>query len=495
MPEAAAGAPSAGTNLTPFFIGIAAFVILALIGGAIGLVMLLRGGEQAPEQPPVAEPAQTITPEPEPQPPPEPDPPGESEQPTRPDPEPSDTPPAFTGDASEVEVMHALAPGFDEEAAMQELVAAFEAQTGIRVTLTGEEFDLEDRLRLRVDTGDAPDVALFPNPDLLIELAAQGDLVALDRMVDVDALRAAMPEGLIETSTVDGTAYGLPIDLNIKSLVWYEPQAFAAGGYQPPDTYEELLALSAQMVADGMTPWCIHVESADATGWLLTDWIEDLVLRLHGGEVYHAWATGEVPFDSPEIRSTIEGYLDPVLFTDGFVAGGSVSITRDSFMTAPTDLVDGRCLMHRQAAFLQGFFPPGTAIGQDVDVFALPPIAASDQGPSLLVAGTTAAALTANPAAAEFLTFLTGPEAGQLLSSAPSFVSPFRDFDVNLYSDPLQQRMGTILAAAQAARFDASDMMPRQVGAGAFWQEVSAYADRGGEDLDAMLRNIDAAWP
>ena len=42
---------------------------------------------------------------------------------------------------------------------------------------------------------------------------------------------------------------------------------------------EELIALSDQMVADGNTPWCIGVESGNATGWTATDWMEDIMLR------------------------------------------------------------------------------------------------------------------------------------------------------------------------------------------------------------------------
>jgi len=51
------------------------------------------------------------------------------------------------------------------------------------------------------------------------------------------------------------------------------------------------------------------------------------------------------------------------------------------------------------------------------------------------------------------------------------------------------------VAAADFARFDASDMMPGAVGAGSFWTEAVNYIQRGGEDLDTMLSNIDASWP
>ena len=54
---------------------------------------------------------------------------------------------------------------------------------------------------------------------------------------------------------------------------------FDAAGYEIPETWDDLLALSDQIVADGGIPWCIGIESATATGWPATDWIEDIMLR------------------------------------------------------------------------------------------------------------------------------------------------------------------------------------------------------------------------
>jgi len=39
---------------------------------------------------------------------------------------------------------------------------------------------------------------------------------------------------------------------NVKSLVWYSPDNFEDNGYEVPTTMEDLIALSDQMVADGI---------------------------------------------------------------------------------------------------------------------------------------------------------------------------------------------------------------------------------------------------
>ena len=48
--------------------------------------------------------------------------------------------------------------------------------------------------------------------------------------------------------------------------------------------------------------------------------------------------------------------------------------------------------------------------------------------------------------------------------------------------------------AADPVRFDASDLMPGEVGAGAFWKEGTNYVN-GTEAVDEFLKNVQAAWP
>ena len=65
----------------------------------------------------------------------------------------------------------------------------------------------------------------------------------------------------------DGNHYGIPWFPNFKSIVFYHEPTFTENGYEVPETYEDLVALSQQIVDDGMTPWCFGWEAADATGW------------------------------------------------------------------------------------------------------------------------------------------------------------------------------------------------------------------------------------
>ena len=93
--------------------------------------------------------------------------------------------------------------------------------------------------------------------------------------------------------------------LNLKSLVWYVPENFEDAGYEVPETMEELLALSEQMVADGETPWCIGLGCwrCGPAGPRPTG-VEDIMLRTQPPEVYDAWVSNEMPFNDPRVIKT-----------------------------------------------------------------------------------------------------------------------------------------------------------------------------------------------
>ena len=113
------------------------------------------------------------------------------------------------------------------------------------------------------------------------------------------------------------------------------------------------------MAADGgAKPLCVGIESGQATGWTYTDWVEDMVLRLHGADVYDQWISNELPFDDPKIQEAMQAPVDLWTEDNVFAAGGSIAAT--SFADNGQPLVDGQCYMHRQANFFAGLFPEGT---------------------------------------------------------------------------------------------------------------------------------------
>jgi alpha-glucoside transport system substrate-binding protein len=286
---------------------------------------------------------------------------------------------------------------------------------------------------------------------------------------------------------------GIWYNAYLKSLVWYPKQAFEAKGYEVPTTWEELIALSDQIVADGGVPWCIGIESEDATGWVGTDWIEDILLRTAPPETYDAWVRHDLLFDSPEIRRAFE-IMGQIWLNDAYVYGGTANILTEDFFDSPLHLFDDPpgCYLHRQATFALTFFPADARFGRDYDFFYLPPID-PEFGKPVLGAGTVLAMVNDRPEVREVMRYLTTAELTQALVKHGGFLTPHRETPIEWFPSTRDLRFFQILLGADTYRFDGSDLMPEQVGLGSFYRGITDWIK--GADLDRVLKEIDNSWP
>ncbi|MEM9746570.1 MAG: ABC transporter substrate-binding protein [Actinomycetota bacterium] len=238
-------------------------------------------------------------------------------------------------------------------------MAPFTEATGIEVEIAGDQ-GFAEQIGVQVDGGSAPDIAIFPQPGRVVDFARSCDLVPLaDNVADVVQENFG---GFADLGVVDGVLVGVPNKTDVKSLMWYSPTAFDEKGYSIPTTHDELVALMDQAVADGVTPLCIGIGSDASTGWPGTDWTEDYMLRLKGPDFYDQWVNNEVAFDDPEVIEVGEFWFD-IWSNPDYVFGGLQNVGATSFRDQGQPLVDGECLLHRQANFFANFFPEGVQVG------------------------------------------------------------------------------------------------------------------------------------
>ncbi|HEX9987109.1 MAG TPA: ABC transporter substrate-binding protein [Chloroflexia bacterium] len=375
---------------------------------------------------------------------------------------------------------------FDQE------FAPFEERTGIDVVYEGNK-DFETLILVRVEGNNAPDIAQFAQPGLLADFVRKGKVIDLNTFMEPGYLEKQYSKTFLDLATVDGKMAGLWHNNDVKSLVWYPKDDFDAKGYKVPTTWDEMLALSDKIVADGGTPWCIGIESAGATGWVGTDWVEDIMLRTTTPENYDKWTRGELKFNSPEVKNAFQKMAD-IWLKEGYVYGGTPSILTTAFGDSPTPMFDNppKCWLHRQASFITNFFPKDAVVGKDIAYFYLPPID-PQYGKPVLGSGSISAMFNDRPEVQEVMKFLATGESMKVEAQAGVGVAPQKDADPSWYPNEATRGFGTILQEATTFRFDGSDLMPGAVGAGSFWKGIVDYV--GGADLDTVLNTIDASWP
>ena len=92
-----------------------------------------------------------------------------------------------------------------------------------------------------------------------------------------------------------------------------------------------------------------------ASGWPGTDWIEDIVLRQAGPDVYDSWVAGTVKWTAPEIKSAFEAFgevVDELLRRRRLPSNGTnFGDGGNPLFTDPPG-----CLFHHQASFITDFF-------------------------------------------------------------------------------------------------------------------------------------------
>lgn len=384
----------------------------------------------------------------------------------------------------------------DEDAArFEKSMIPFEEATGIDVVYEGSG-DFETLITVRSEGGDAPDIAAFPQPGLVTDLVKGGYVYDVAEWLGMDYLKGQYNDAWLDLAEIGGIQAGVWYRASIKSLVWYNKPAFEKEGYQIPETWDELMALSREMADDGYTPWAVGIESSGATGWVATDWLEDIMLRIHPPEVYDAWVKGEIKFDSPEFREALD-YLADVWFEKGFVLGGREGIVLTPFGDAITPLtVDPpAALMHRQANFIMGFMPEkGAEVGPQLGFFYFPPINEA-QGRPVLGAGDLLGPMQDRPEVRAAMRFLAQGVSTKAWLQSGGFVSPHKDTPLSWYPTDVDRGIAEILQKATTFRFDASDLMPGAVGAGTFWTGMTDYVNDPDADLDKILRSIDQSWP
>lgn len=380
--------------------------------------------------------------------------------------------------------------GGDELAAFQEAVFPFTEETGIGMAFEGTR-DLAAVLTTRVEAGNPPDLAILPNPGQMHELAAQGVLVDISTFMDMDQLKSDYAQSWVDLASHEGTLYGIFYKVANKSLIWYNPKAFQAAGYEVPATWDELIALSDQIVADGKAPWAIGLESGAASGWPATDWIEDIMLRTAGPEVYDQWVAHEIPWTDPAVKKAWE-IFGQIVGNEDYQYGGSTGTLATSFGDAPAPLFDNPpgAYLHRQASFIIGFFPEGLVAGEDYDFFPFPPID-PQYGTPVLGGADLIVMFNDTPQARALMEYLAGPQPQEIWAAKGGFISPNKRVSLDAYPDELTRKMAKMVVEAEIFRFDASDLMPAAVGAGSFWTGTLDYV--GGKDLDAILQEIEAS--
>jgi len=395
-----------------------------------------------------------------------------------------------------VTIMGAFGGG--EEELFNASLAPFEEESGIDVQYVSDQ-DFTTNILIRVDSGDPPDVGLFPQPGGVMQMAADGKVVPIDSYLDYDALQSSLVTGFLDSARYEGRVYAAPMRMAVKSIVWYPKKAYEEGGWSTePANLGELSEVADQIASDtGAAPWCIGWESAQATGWVGTDWVEEYMLRLHGPDVYDDWIFHRIPFNDERVVAAIEAYGE-LANKEGNVLGGSTGILSTPFAEAmlPAFEDDPGCYLMRQGNFATGFFPEDVQanLDEEIGIYVFPPAEGGFDGQPILGGGDLAAAFSYDTDTIALMEFMTSDEFGGPWAEGGGWLSPHTTFDTSLYPDETTRQIAEFGYDADVFRYDGSDVMPKEVGSDSFWKGMVEFQD-GSKSAQEVADDIEQGWP
>ena len=111
----------------------------------------------------------------------------------------------------------------------------------------------------------------------------------------------------------------------------------------------------------------------------------------------------------------------------------------------------------------------------------------------MLGAGDLAGAFDDRPEVRALMQYMSTPEAAEGWAAAGGFISPNSGLSSDAYANEGDAAQAEILVNATTLRFDASDLMPPEVGAGSFWAGIVDWVE--GQSAADMLAAVEASWP
>jgi alpha-glucoside transport system substrate-binding protein len=379
-----------------------------------------------------------------------------------------------------------------EQENFQAVLNEFAKRTHATVKYTSGGNDLPVLLNSRIAGGSPPDVALIAQPGVVNELAKRGALKPLTGDAAA-AVKANYSDAWQQLGTIDGKLYGVYFKVANKSVIWYRPADFDDAGVQPPKTWEDLGTVSKTLSESGKTP----MVAAGGDGWVLTDWFENVYLRVGGPDNYDKLAKHEMSWTDPTVVQTLK-LLGDYWRTPKYIEGGPAGAVQVTFTQSIADVFGEK---PKASMLFEGDFVGAeinklgkAKVGDTAKFFDWPTINGSK--PAVVTAGDQAVALKDSPATMALMAFLASPDAAAIIAAKGGFMSANKNLAMSAYPDPSTQQLANAVVNAQLLKFDMSDLTPQAFGGGTnahMWVLLQDFLSKSGDPAATAQQLEEAA--
>ena len=337
-------------------------------------------------------------------------------------------------------------------------------------------------------------IAIIPNPQGVVNLAERKLIYSLDDLiVDNNSIFNLYPNHLISVVSHENSIYGGWTRLFPNSLIWYDISKFEKYNITF-DSFETLLSDTKKIADEGSSPWCANSESSSSTGWIQTNWLEDILLTKYGPEVYDKWSRLEIRASNIKIYSSLK-IIGELVFYENHIYNGTQSIRNNEFRNLPQIMLNDStsCFLSWSGHYFKYYIPENYEYLKDYGVVAVPTINFQN---SVVGIGDNIVLTKNDDLSKEVMSKILSKNFGETWSSHSDseFISANKYFDENTITNQLTKHEFQIVHSAMNIdnfRYDASELMARPVGANDLWVFFINYLDQGEGQLVKLLNNLD----
>lgn len=377
--------------------------------------------------------------------------------------------------------------------------AGWEKANHITIEYTGSS-NFQENIGGEAQQGNAPDLAIFEQPGLIDDLATRGYIRKLPASVQ-STVDKTFPAQWVGYTTVGGADYGTPLLSSLNGWVFYSPSALAKLGQKIPTDWAQLLTLTEYLRAgSNSAPWCEGFDANASSGSVGASFVDDMVLREDGPDVYDQWVDHKVSFSNPKILKAFDDAGEILQNKDWVNAGfdGVKSINTTTSAQVARALESGKCdLSYESSSFLDQVKTTSNGVEmvgpqQQLWAFLLPPVTSgitpfTQSGDFVAAFSTDADTVKVQ----NYLSSLTWAKSRMKLGGA---ISPASGITPSDTPDNLLNASVALMEGSEAGtRLSAGDLMPAIVGEGTYLSGIVNWIN--GTSASKVASTIDGSWP
>ena len=394
----------------------------------------------------------------------------------------------FANDPPEVVI---IGPEFHEQQYFVEELNIIANELGIKIKYE----PVSDAETFIIDNpNSSSSIAIIPNPQGVVNLAERKLIYNLDDvLVDNNSIFNLYPNHLISIVSHEDSIYGGWTRLFPNSLICYDISKFEQHNVKF-DNFETLLDGTKKIADKGISPWCANSESSASTGWVQTNWMEDVLLTKYGPKVYDEWSKLKIDASNVKIFLSIK-HMEEFIFYENHIYNGPGSIISKEFRNLPKVLLDDstECFMSWSGHYFRYYIPEDYQYLKDYAVTNIPKINFEN---SVVGIGDNIVLTKDNELSKKVISKILSKNFGEIWSSYQDteFISANQNFNKQIINNELTKFEYSIVHDAlqkDLFRYDASEIMARPIGSNLLWKLFKEYIREGPQNLVKLLNELD----